>query len=351
MAGCLWKSNLVSHFLFPLSKLSLGSLFCCFPCITLNFLRICCPCWDDFEVQAGCAGVAVMQAVVRAQLSFSAQAHQSYRLHEILCSSEQVSLFFWLLPGSKHCQQVKNSVMSFAGHVKWKWTCSHASCSHRGGSDALMPAALHKTRAEETLCSLSLASSLPGQTYQDRLPAFMFSPFSMPAGAVLRVFFSQPANAPLHLYLALLELVSVGSLEMWPSYEAICTFLFLNEKVKKPPSNEQFVRSELSTSEDESSSQLTLTRFDHVTVGVSKTQKEGTDGHTHTIIHMLKLCVPLLCPFFTCFAWAVEAFSLIALNIVFLSHWVCKIYRACFWQLGIWLLHAQFWTRFWKVPS
>lgn len=62
--------------------------------------------------------------------------------------------------------------------------------------------------------------------------------------------------------------------------------------MKKPPSNEQFVRSELSTSEDESSSQLTLTRFDHVTVGVSKTQKESTDWHIHTIIHMLMLCVP-----------------------------------------------------------
>lgn len=69
-AGCLWKNNLVSHFLFPLSKLSPGNLFCCFPFIPPSFLRICCLCWGDFEVQAGCAGVTVMQAVVRALLSF-----------------------------------------------------------------------------------------------------------------------------------------------------------------------------------------------------------------------------------------------------------------------------------------
>lgn len=99
------RTILVSHFLFPLTKLSPGDLFCCFPFIPLNFLRVCCLCWDDFEVQAGCAGVTVMQAVVRALLSFRAQAHQSYRLHEILCLSEQVSCLFWLLQGSKHYQQ------------------------------------------------------------------------------------------------------------------------------------------------------------------------------------------------------------------------------------------------------
>lgn len=235
------------------------------------------------------------------------------------------------------CQMKMNLFPCFMLTQRWKW-CSHASSSTQD-----------KGRRNSLLSKpgfLSARTDIPGQTTSLHVLPLFHACWGCPEG-----FFSQPANAPLHLYLALLELVSVGSLEMWPSYEAICTFLFLNEKVKKPPSNEQFVRSELSTSEDESSSQLTLTRFDHVTVGVSKTQKEGTDGHTHTIIHMLKLCVPLLCPFFTCFAWAVEAFSLIALNIVFLSHWVCKIYRACFWQLGIWLLHAQFWTRFWKVPS
>lgn len=32
-------------------------------------------------------------------------------------------------------------------------------------------------------------------------------------------------------------------------------------------------------------------------------------------------------PFFTCFAWAVKAFSLIAHDVVFLSHWGCAINR------------------------
>lgn len=105
MAGCLWKNNSFSRFLFPLSKLSPGNLFCCLSFIPLNFLRICCLCWDDFEVQAGCADVTIMQAVVRALLCFRVQAHQSDGLHETLCLTEQVSLIFWLLQGSKHCQQ------------------------------------------------------------------------------------------------------------------------------------------------------------------------------------------------------------------------------------------------------
>lgn len=48
-----------------------------------------------------------------------------------------------------------------------------------------------------------------GQTCQDTLTDSTFSPFHLPAGAILRLWaFSQPPNALLHLDLALLELVS-----------------------------------------------------------------------------------------------------------------------------------------------
>lgn len=123
------------------------------------------------------------------------------------------------------------------------------------------------------------------------------------------------------------------------------------KKAKQPtPPNEQFVQSELSTSEDTSLS-LSLAKFGRVAVGVTKTQKEGTDGHLHAIIHVLMSCVPLL--------W-LKLSSLLNLSCmgnggfssgcswscVFFSHRRWAMSRACFWLLGFWLQRAQFWPCF-----
>lgn len=127
--------------------------------------------------------------------------------------------------------KVRNAVMVFARtSPQSKWTCFHSSCSRRGGRVAL--SVYHSSSTQDKgrrncLCSLSLAPFLPGQTCQDRIPAFLYSsPFPCLLGLSWGSF-SQPANSLLHLYPAQLELFSAGSLEMWPSYEATCTFLFL----------------------------------------------------------------------------------------------------------------------------
>lgn len=153
-------------------------------------------------------------------------------------------------------------------------------------------APLHKTREEEAASALlSLAPFLPGQTCQDELPAFLFCPFSLPAGVVLRVFFP-PSKCSIAFALCSAgtgfhwKLGDVGIL--WGNLH-IPIFNIINWK--KPPSNEQFVRSELSASEDESSSQRTLKRSDRVTVGVKKTQKGGNRWtHTHNYSHAYAVC-------------------------------------------------------------
>lgn len=163
-AGCLWKNNSVYHFLFPLSKLSPGNLFCCFPFIPLHFLRICCLCWGDFEVQAGCAGVAVMWAAVRALLSF--------RISHTGCMKSFAYQRRWAF-SSGCCKaqniasKVRNSVMVFVRtSLWWKWISFHASCSHRDRSIAL--SIYHSSSKQDKgrrncLCSL-IRTDRSGQT-------------------------------------------------------------------------------------------------------------------------------------------------------------------------------------------
>lgn len=122
---------------------------------------------------------------VRALLSFRVQAHQSYRLHEILCLSEQVSCLFWLLQGSKHCQQsqeFRNGICQDISMVKMNlfpcfmltqgWKC----CSHCLSQQLYTRQGKKKLPLLSKLGSLSARTDMPGQTCQDRLPALLFCP-------------------------------------------------------------------------------------------------------------------------------------------------------------------------------
>lgn len=147
-----------------------------------------------FEVQAGCAGVTVVQVVVRALLSFRAQAHQSYRLHEIFCLSEQVSLIFWLLQCSKHCwqsQECCNGICQDISTVKMNLFPFFMLMQRWKGCPQCLSQQLYKRQGKKKLpllskpCSLSARTDMSGQNTS--LPVLF--PFSLPAGAVLRVFF------------------------------------------------------------------------------------------------------------------------------------------------------------------
>lgn len=171
-------------------------------------------------------------------------------------------------------------------------TYFHASCSHRGGNVALTVYHSSSTQDKGRRNWLPFCQDRRART--DYQPSYT-PPFSLPARAVLTTFF------PSRKFSVLFAPCSAGTCFRWELGDVAILWgnmyipIFNIINWKKPPSNEQFVRSEHPhPMRIESSSQLTLTGFDHVTVDMIKTQKEGTDGHIHTIIPMLMLCVPLL---------------------------------------------------------